>query len=81
MSDTKPFPIEDDRLEGLPHSDKLVYLYLQHEGPATRSELVHATGVSPRTVSRALDRLAEENVIQCVPHSDDGRKHRYGLTD
>ena len=81
MSNTEPFPIEDGRLESLPHSDKLVYLYLQHEGPATRSELVHATGVSPRTVSDALDRLAEADVVECRPHTDDGRKHCYGLAD
>ena len=81
MSDTQPFPIEDDRVETLPHSDKLVYLALEHQGPATRSELVHATGVSPRTVSDALDRLAEAGVIECRPHADDGRKHSYGLAD
>jgi DNA-binding MarR family transcriptional regulator len=64
----------------LPPSCKLVWYVLNQETEATQQALVEATGMSPRTVRYAVDRLHDEELVTVRPYPQDARQCVYSLS-
>jgi DNA-binding MarR family transcriptional regulator len=62
-----------------PPSTKFVEYVIAHEEPISYSEIQQKTELSDRTLTRALQRLRERNVIVVRRDRDDRRYHRYLL--
>ena len=73
--------IEDDTVEDLPPSAKLVYLILQETGPCTQAEVIDRTTLSGRTVRYAVDRLVNADVVTKRPYLGDARQSLYELSE
>lgn len=68
-----------DTLADAAPSTKLVYVALERDAPATRADLVDATGLGARTVWRALDELRERGLVTAAPDRSDRRRLLYRL--
>ena len=73
--------IDDERLEDLTPSTKLVYVVLDHhDNPMTQSEIADATMLSPRSVGRALRQLQDVGVITSETNWSDLRETLYVIS-
>jgi len=67
-----------DEVEDHPPSDKYVLFALETAGrPLTYTDIANRTRVYGATLSRALDRLAEDDLINRDASSDDARSYLY----
>ena len=70
-SDTPP---ERDPDADLKPSDRLVLRVVrEYHGEISQRDLVADSGLPPSTVSRAVDRLADRDLVTSRPVYDDGR--------
>jgi DNA-binding MarR family transcriptional regulator len=65
------------QLAGLPPSAKYVYMILRYEGTLTQQELQEATLLPRRTVSHALAKLKEVDLVEKRVHGCDARVREY----
>ena len=77
-----PFTDPDfrDRLRELPPSAKLVAKVLEGEAPLSQGELADESLLPDRTVRYALNRLAEEELVESRYSFRDARKQVYFLS-
>lgn len=68
-----------ESLEDLPPSAKYVEYVLNTQGELTHEGLIDETGLHPRTLRNALDRLDEAGLIDARPDISDARKRLYSL--
>jgi NAD+ kinase len=61
----------------LPPSALLLRKILEERGPLTASEIVSLTGLSPRTVRHALERLRSAGLVRSVVDPTDPRRRVY----
>lgn len=67
-----------DELQPLPPTRNHVYRTLRDlDAPATRAYLCEATGLSERTVERALGDLTDAGLVESRPHPTDARRKSY----
>jgi len=78
-------PADDDefreRLSELPPSAKLVAKVLEIESPLSQGDLAEESLLPDRTVRYALNRLADENLVESRYSFEDARKQVYFLAD
>lgn len=66
-----------ERLLDEPPSAKLVYKVLELDAPLTHGEIASAAVLPDRTVSYALSRLREADIVEDAPCPQDPRKRNY----
>jgi len=71
---------EDEDVENLPPSVKLIIKTLQHEAPLTQKKLAQSTLLPTRTVRYAINRLEDVDAIISEPLPADGRQKLYDLS-
>ncbi|WP_136688293.1 ArsR family transcriptional regulator [Halorhabdus amylolytica] len=71
---------EEEGIEDLPPSAKLVYKVLEYKGPLTQKGIVEESMLSARTVRYALERLEEVDVVSEDVYFADARQNLYELT-
>jgi len=72
---------DDETLDDLPPSAKLVYKVLEYDGPLTQKGIVEESMLSPRTVRYALERLDEIDIISEDVYFADARQNLYELSE
>jgi len=72
---------QDEALEDLPPSAKLVFKVLQYDGPLTQKQIVEESMLSARTVRYALERLEEIDAIDEDVYFADARQSLYRITE
>lgn len=66
----------------LPPTARLVFVALREaEGPVDRSELLAQTAACEDSLHRALNKLADRDLIKQSAHPADRRRQRYATTD
>jgi len=71
---------DEEGIEDLPPSAKLVYKVLEYKGPLTQKGIVEESMLSARTVRYALERLEEVDVVSEDVYFADARQNLYELT-
>jgi DNA-binding MarR family transcriptional regulator len=69
----------EETINDLPPSCKLVYFVLKQEGPMTQRTLADESMLSPRTVRYAIRRLEELDIITNQIHIKDARQNVYDV--
>ncbi|SFR35087.1 MarR family transcriptional regulator [Halogeometricum limi] len=72
---------EQESLDDLPPSAKLVFKVLEYNGPLTQKGIVQESMLSARTVRYALERLEGIGVVDEDVYFADARQNLYQLTD
>jgi DNA-binding MarR family transcriptional regulator len=68
-------------LDDLPPSAKLVFKVLEYNGPLTQKGIVEESMLSARTVRYALERLEDIGVVDEDVYFADARQNLYQLTE
>lgn len=71
---------DDETLDELPPSAKLVFKVLEYNGTLTQKGIVEESMLSARTVRYALERLEEIGVVEEDVYFADARQNIYELT-
>jgi predicted transcriptional regulator len=71
---------EEESLDDLPPSAKLVFKVLEYNGPLTQKGIVQESMLSARTVRYALERLETIGVVDEDVYFADARQNLYQLT-
>ncbi|WP_460921068.1 helix-turn-helix transcriptional regulator [Salinarchaeum chitinilyticum] len=71
---------DDDGLEDLPPSAKLVFKVLEYDGPLTQKQIVEESMLSARTVRYALERLENIGIVEEDIYFADARQNLYSIT-
>ena len=71
---------EEENLDDLPPSAKLVFKVLEYNGPLTQKGIVQESMLSARTVRYALERLESIDVVDEDVYFADARQNLYELT-
>jgi len=71
---------EEEGIEDLPPSAKLVFKVLEYNGPLTQKGIVQESMLSARTVRYALERLEDADVVEEDIYFADARQNIYELT-
>ncbi|KAB1186774.1 MULTISPECIES: MarR family transcriptional regulator [Haloferax] len=72
---------EEESLDDLPPSAKLVFKVLEYNGPLTQKGIVQESMLSARTVRYALERLEGIGIVDEDVYFADARQNLYQLTD
>ena len=72
---------EEESLDDLPPSAKLVFKVLEYNGPLTQKGIVEESMLSARTVRYALERLEGIGVVDEDVYFADARQNLYQLTE
>jgi len=72
---------EEETLDDLPPSAKLVFKVLEYNGSLTQKGIVEESMLSARTVRYALERLENIGVVDEDVYFADARQNLYQLTD
>jgi predicted transcriptional regulator len=72
---------DEEELEDLPPSAKLVYKVLEYDGPLTQKEIVEESMLSARTVRYALERLEEIEAVSEDVYFADARQSLYEIRE
>jgi predicted transcriptional regulator len=72
---------DDESLDDLPPSAKLVFKVLEYDGPLTQKGIVQESMLSARTVRYALERLEGIGVVDEDVYFADARQNLYELTE
>ena len=72
---------EEERLDDLPPSEKLVFKVLEYSGPLTQKGIVEESMLSARTVRYALERLEDIDIVDEDVYFADARQNLYQLTE
>ncbi len=72
---------EQESLDDLPPSAKLVFKVLEYNGPLTQKGIVQESMLSARTVRYALERLEGIGVVDEDVYFADARQNLYQLTE
>lgn len=72
---------DEEDLEDLPPSAKLVYKVLEYDGPLTQKQIVAESMLSARTVRYALDRLENIGIVDEGIYLEDARQNLYRITE
>jgi DNA-binding MarR family transcriptional regulator len=85
VTEAESAPADEDefreRLSDLPPSAKLVAKVLEIESPLSQGDLAEESLLPDRTVRYALNRLADENLVESRYSFEDARKQVYFLAD
>ncbi|MGM0590359.1 MAG: winged helix-turn-helix transcriptional regulator [Halobacteriota archaeon] len=71
---------DEEGLEDLPPSAKLVFKVLEYNGPLTQKGIVEESMLSARTVRYALERLEDIGIVDEDVYFADARQNLYQLT-
>jgi MarR family transcriptional regulator, organic hydroperoxide resistance regulator len=73
----------DERLReiGLPHAGLIAIDILIRTGPTGADTIARAARVQPQTMSRTLERLERDGLVERAPHPDDRRRRVVTVTD
>jgi len=71
--------MNEETVQDLPPSAKLVLKVLEYNGGLTQKEIVEKSRLSQRTVRDALERLQEHDVVQKDIYIPDARQNLYQL--
>ena len=71
----------EESLDDLPPSAKLVFKVLEYNGPLTQKGIVEESMLSARTVRYALERLETIGAVDEDVYFADARQNLYQLTD
>ena len=71
---------DEDGLEDLPPSAKLVFKVLEYDGPLTQKQIVEESMLSARTVRYALERLENIGIVDEDIYFADARQNLYSIT-
>lgn len=71
--------MNEETVQDLPPSAKLVLKVLEYNGGLTQKEIVEKSRLSQRTVRDALERLQENDVVQKDIYIPDARQNLYQL--
>jgi predicted transcriptional regulator len=71
---------EEESLDDLPPSAKLVFKVLEYNGPLTQKGIVEESMLSARTVRYALERLEGIGIVDEDVYFADARQNLYQLT-
>lgn len=73
----------DERLReiGLPHAGLIAIDILLRTGPTGADTIARAARVQPQTMSRTLERLERDGLVERSPHPDDRRRRVVTVTD
>jgi len=71
---------DDDGLEDLPPSAKLLFKVLEYDGPLTQKQIVEESMLSARTVRYALERLENIGIVEEDIYFADARQNLYSIT-
>lgn len=72
---------DDETLDDLPPSAKLVFKVLEYNGSLTQKGIVEESMLSARTVRYALERLENIGVVDEDVYFADARQNLYQLTE
>jgi predicted transcriptional regulator len=72
---------DEETLDDLPPSAKLVFKVLEYNGSLTQKGIVEESMLSARTVRYALERLENIGVVDEDVYFADARQNLYQLTD
>jgi len=72
---------EEESLDDLPPSAKLVFKVLEYNGPLTQKGIAEETMLSARTVRYALERLEGISLVTEDVYFADARQNLYQLTE
>ena len=72
---------DEEGLDDLPPSAKLVFKVLEYNGSLTQKGIVEESMLSARTVRYALERLEEIDTVEEDVYFADARQNLYQLTD
>ncbi|RQG89081.1 MarR family transcriptional regulator [Natrarchaeobius halalkaliphilus] len=72
---------DEEEIEDLPPSAKLVFKVLEYDGPLTQKQIVEESMLSARTVRYALERLGEIGIVDEDIYFADARQSLYRLTE
>ena len=75
MADT-----DEEEIEDLPPSAKLVFKVLEYDGPLTQKQIVEESMLSARTVRYALERLEDINAVDEDVYFADARQSLYEIS-
>lgn len=73
----------DERLReiGLPHAGLIAIDILIRTGPTGADTIARAARVQPQTMSRTLERLERDGLVERTPHPDDRRRRVVTVTE
>ncbi|MFJ4295324.1 MarR family winged helix-turn-helix transcriptional regulator [Curtobacterium sp. NPDC089689] len=73
----------DERLReiGLPHAGLIAIDILIRTGPTGADTIARVARVQPQTMSRTLERLERDGLVERSPHPDDRRRRVVTVTD
>lgn len=71
---------EQESVESLPPSAKLVYKVLEYNGSLTQKQIVEESMLSARTVRYALERLENIGIVDEGIYFADARQNLYEIT-
>lgn len=73
----------DERLRaiGLPHAALIAVDILIHTGPTGADTIARTARVQPQTMSRTLERMERDGLVERSPHPDDRRRRLVTVTD
>jgi len=72
---------DEEGLEDLPPSAKLVFKVLDYDGPLTQKQIVEESMLSARTVRYALERLENIGIVDEDIYFADARQNLYSITN
>jgi predicted transcriptional regulator len=72
---------EEESLDDLPPSAKLVFKVLEYNGPLTQKGIVQESMLSARTVRYALERLEGIGIVDEDVYFADARQNLYQLSE
>ncbi|PSQ17684.1 ArsR family transcriptional regulator [Halobacteriales archaeon QS_8_69_26] len=70
---------DEEEIEDLPPSAKLVFKVLEYDGPLTQKQIVQESMLSARTVRYALERLEEIDAVDEDVYFADARQSLYEI--
>lgn len=73
----------DERLReiGLPHAALIAIDILIRTGPTGADTLARTARVQPQTMSRTLERMERDGLVERAPHAEDRRRRVVTVTD
>jgi len=71
---------DEEALEDLPPSAKLVFKVLEYDGPLTQKQIVQESMLSARTVRYALERLENIGIVDEDIYFADARQNLYSIS-
>jgi len=71
---------DEEEIEDLPPSAKLVFKVLEYDGPLTQKQIVEESMLSARTVRYALERLENIGIVDEDVYFADARQSLYEIT-